>query len=431
MTFVIYSLLFSSILAFLSLVSIKKEQVLIYLIVFNVFFDVVGYLDESVGETAIIRASITYLIFIYYLYKRGFSIYIVSVFPVLFVFYTTLIIPLSDDLGKTIRVHLRVISYVIYMVLMYDLFRSKGISVKQIVDKFPIILFIYILYTFAANIFDLGNLYRNRSGVDLINTGDIVGDFLLQISLVFVLLPLYFFYNKNNTKKWLFLLLCSISLVFVFASGRRTAILVMIIGYLVFLFFYRNKSTGLKYLILLVLFGGISVSFFIGDIITRFESRNRGLSTEVIEQEARTREIPVAFDLVMSFEEPIHSLLGKDMYADYGLVPGAGVRRPLHTDYARVLYGMGIFGFVIYFGFLFNTFFQCYKSRNYYLTEDKDKLLYSTLMMLIIFKLSVTYTGGLHVISYNSLLFGLIGALLGYMKNSQYSGDQKYLSKDL
>ncbi len=419
MTALLYLLLFFSVLVFIYILERYGEKSIVYLIVFNVFYDVLGYLDDSVEATALIRAGITYFLFAYYFFKKGGKVKLVSLLPVIFIAYTTMIIILSGDISRTIRVHLRVITYFIFFVLMYDLYRTSNIKISDLLDKLPKVLSIYIIYTLFANIFNLGNLYKNRSGQDLINTGDIVGDFLLQISLAISLLPLYLYINNKIRKKWIYLILCSIALIFIFASGRRTAILVIIISYLVFLFFYKNKSAGLKYLALLLIFGGISVSIFINDIITRFESRNKGLSAEVIEQEARTREIPVAVDLVFSFDNPINSVFGKDMYADRGLVPNAGVLRPFHTDYARVLYGMGIIGFIIYFGFLFNILFKGWKLRNIKIPNDKDAILYSTLMMLIIFKLSVTYTGGLHVISYNALLFGTIGALMGYIKRQK------------
>lgn len=386
-------------------------------IVYNILFDVIGFIGDSL-LIALLRAASTYLFFLIYFLKRGVKVYPFTILPILFIIYTTLIIPLSSDIFGTIRVHTRVASYFIFMVIAYDYFKNVNPNIGRFTEKLPYVLVVYIAYTLLANVIDLGTLYdRSYDDESVIKTGDIVGDFLLQISAAIVLLPLFNYYTSRSTKKYVYYLLIGIAILFLLVSARRSAPLIIVIGYTVYFILYRNRLIKIKYLLIIGLLSSIMIITFSDEILLALEARGRqSFAIEDIEKEKRTLEVPYVSYLTFSFDDPLNSIFGQDMYADKGVLPNAPITRPLHTDYARVLYGTGIIGFVIYYSFLFSILLKSIGLRKQFIPWDKNKLHFTTAMQLIIFKLAISYTGGFHVISFNALLFGLLGGIVGYMQ---------------
>lgn len=388
-----------------------------YLLIYNICFDTIGYIGEISTLSALIRAGLMYCIFAIYLIKRNFPFYKFYVLPVIFIVYTSLLIPLSSDISGTFREHLRVVSYFIFMMIMYDYYKNIDFDLSSLFKKLPYILLVYIFYTSLANIFGLGNLYGTRrfGGQGDFQTGEIVGDFLLQVSLSIMLIPIFLYYEKRVKKRYFYIIISIFSAIFILLSVRRTAALIIVIGYFLFFAFYKNKTKAFKYLMFFAVASLTILSMYVDTIIGMYETRNRQLTVQSLEVEPRTLEYPVVNNIIFSFDDIKHSFFGKDLYADAGVVPGFHRARTLHTDYARILYGSGIIGLFIYICFITYTIGSIYKTRKIQLPNDSFKIHYATALMLILSKVSLSYTGGMHVISYNALLFGVLGGLLGYM----------------
>ncbi|WP_143072035.1 O-antigen ligase family protein [Dyadobacter koreensis] len=285
--------------------------------------------------------------------------------------------------------------------------------------SFSLVLVTYIVYTVAANVFKLGTMYSSKQDSDdSFQTGNIIGDFLLQFSFSVLLIPLIFFYN-NDKKYRIFYILCScITIPLLLVSTRRTSVLIIVAGYIIFLFFYKNKSTAILYSLLFSFAASLFVLNFSDTIVKRFEARADRLEVNSFEAEGRTLEYFVVSDLIFSFKDPLHSLFGKDIYAERGVLKTFYSERHLHTDYGKLLHGTGIIGFLLYILFIYTLVIISFRQRRYKINGDEYALHFSTIIMLIGCKVILSYTGGFHVISYNAMVFGTIGLILAIQKRS-------------
>lgn len=196
--------------------------------------------------------------------------------------------------------------------------------------------------------------------------------------------------------------------------------MIVVLGFCFFILFFNfRKKAFLHSLPVIAVFSLFTIIFW-GDIQSRYDARNREFSIEQIEEEGRTQEYFIVSEIVFSFSDPFFSWFGKDIYADKGVVPTMYAERVLHTDYGRVLHGMGIIGLFIYISFYIHMLINILLSKKKINTKiEVNSALYSSLLSLFFCKIVLLYVGGMHVISYNSLLFGFIMSLLGYINSKK------------
>jgi hypothetical protein len=288
--------------------------------------------------------------------------------------------------------------------------------------KSIIILIYFVGYIVYANIFSVGtSLYGGP--LASFKTGYIglqglyIPTFLIIQSLFLV--PVY-------QKKFFIILLSSLGTVIFFLILKRTNIVLLILGFIMWMY-YENKINKKYGIIFLVILGSILYVLFSSEIfMERITARSYRFSSEYsITQEGRYKENLFIWDQIS--DSPITLLWGsgevfndiETMSEEADFVSSRG--RQTHNSYARLLWSGGMLGLFLFL-FLYYKFWE--KIKLYY-SVSNSKTIYSTLyhlaLTLIIIRLINDFSSGITYLTFNAFFYFTIGALLriGYNNYKQ------------
>ena len=214
-------------------------------------------------------------------------------------------------------------------------------------------------------------------------------------------------------------MLVSLSSIIVLLSMRRTAIIMIVIAFFIYAIMGKKKNL-LKYSLYLCLIFVSAYPLYSGPLFSVLDARSDRFQRESIanevESESRYREILSVTYLIFSFHDYYYSFFGTEFLNSIGTYSSALYNMPsyriLHTDYAVILHGAGLFGILIYVIIILTLLkktFICIKVLGY----QHDL---SITLVILMSSLLVTFlSGGLINISYRITLFILIGGTMGLL----------------
>ncbi len=387
----------------------RFKKILLFIPIFIILIDILNYyfIPEGVGE--IFRAIVLYLVFLYFFVSKGGIVldyaYKGFLFFFFFVFFDALIN--SSNLFISISGSLSIFISTSYYLLSYSTFKHRtDISSFSIwFSVIPLLFFINLILFTTLGLGDpvygsnttirVGNLHHSR-----IYSGSLV------ILLSFVLM-------RYSKLKLLHSLLIYLLFVILLLSMRRTALLIIFLGLIIYLALYK-KTNVLKYLFLTFLFLILTFPFYKNQLNEVLEARGSRVSAneEALEEETRYLEVIVVTNKIFSFTDFAYSLFGTEFLNSIGTYSTPEIKMPndriLHTDYAVIIHGAGIIGFVLYIIFSLLLFNPMVKYIKYF--GFKNEITILTLMMFSTFLL-VTISGSILNITFRTMYFIIMGAL--------------------
>lgn len=340
-----------------------------------------------------------------------------------FLIYLFISIQFSSDFFTSLNYFIKVaITYMMFTIsykVIDDIPKFKGFLKVNFV-----LMGIFLGYISISNYLGIGESFYGDD--DELTTGYLGGMRLYQIILPLYLLPLlkYLNWNKNTKRIVLFIALITFIALPVI-SLRRTPTIAWLLGALFFFLFVKQRT---KYFLWGTVAAAILLVFtitFSDLLIQRFAVRQnkfeRVLSiNEITSKEDRFREYGAVINQIEG--DIITMFFGtKELFNtrnNYG--PGFYYNRRLHVDFTSLLFGGGVIGLTLYF---FIIFMQ-YKNISHYSNLRKFGFyskVYAIGMLLIPISLFIALTGGIESISYRSMLFIMLGAVYGVLKNSNKS----------
>ncbi len=225
---------------------------------------------------------------------------------------------------------------------------------------------------------------------------------------------------KGAFKTWLgsliFKVVIFLSILFTIIALKRIAIIALFVGYIIYMFQTKSIKKGLKNIGIILIFLFITAPLYFDVFKQRLEVR----PTEINELDEEQRY----FDIMIAFQDfktkgVKHALIGTEPFNTPGYF---GRTRQVHVDYANLLIGTGLIGLLIYLWIYFSIY---NKFRKLYIVIRKNQLyvnesnfnylkdLKGVFTAVLVASLIVSLSGGLHVITTRSILFTLLGGLLG------------------
>jgi hypothetical protein len=211
-----------------------------------------------------------------------------------------------------------------------------------------------------------------------------------------------------------------LSILFTIIALKRIAILALVIGYAIYILKTKSLKKGLQNMVVIFVFLLITAPIYFEVLKQRYEVR----PTEIEELDEEQRY----YDILNAFEDfktkgVKHALVGTEPFNTPGYF---GRTRQVHVDYANLLIGTGLLGLLLYLWIYFSIY---NKFRRYYKVIKRNRL-YSTVshykylndlsgvfLAILIASLIVSFSGGLHVITTRSILFTILGGLMGIIYN--------------
>jgi hypothetical protein len=285
--------------------------------------------------------------------------------------------------------------------------------------KFKILFWIVpLIYIFSAVIFSVFNLdapiYGESQTVHMgsglhhntIYTG------VLIISLYFVLI-------KESDNKLRDTILISVMAILILLSFRRTAIILLMVSYILFITMSKKQHL-FKYVMPSIILMIITYPLYDEHVDRFFEARgSRATFEHGIQSESRFIEMRVINEKILNSEDLKYFFFGMEFLNSQGTyfswrfpVPFS---RPLHSDYSVVLHGSGIVGILLYFFLLVSILYKLIRYVKLYGLKNDVSIMLTVLTFILIL---VTFSGSILSITFRTSLFLFIGSLMRIADNA-------------
>lgn len=273
-------------------------------------------------------------------------------------------------------------------------------------------LLLHLLNIAIANIFQLGTSdYLDETFYFGAGRVNITKNILV---LVFMMPATLLFVRKYRKVVIVFYL---VALLITMVGIKRSVLISAVAGVVTYLavkqrFTLLIRTTlvsGALFLIIILIFPGFTDLFR-----SRFEARGERveLSEETMETEGRLSEIKAVAG-AWSSGSFRHKLVGSEVFNDRLFFNS---KRMLHTDYMIILNGSGLIGFVLWF----YLFVRLIKEKNRYYRALGNHILFRELNALfwvfLAAQLVLSVSGTVYAIELRSLIFLVLGAILGVMR---------------
>jgi len=339
-----------------------------------------------------------------------------SKFIFAFLLYTGLLIPFSSNPGASFGSYFKILLSMFMFILGNNIMTNSG-DLKKTQVYFLAGALIICLQLVISNVFNLKNEGVSSYNDELITIGGGLVDnakSLCFIALTFPILFLQRLSSKLTTILWVTIVFSIITFLLYF---NRSAILGVIVGYVVILFYLRKRAKISK-IILVTILAFIIVGNFLGPVLNNLFNE-RVLERDVT-QESRAMELEVVWGNLTTM--PLHEILfGKEIYNSDFINFGRDLYhgRQLHIDYDVLVIGSGLTGLLLYLGIIFSIYKTVIRYGRYLKEDVIYKILKPVVIAFIFASLIISYGGGIETIGFRSIFFLICGGILGILRNRE------------
>jgi hypothetical protein len=307
--------------------------------------------------------------------------------------------------------------YIYNKVVITSLMFVVGFQTFNQPDKFFWLLRVIMVSLF---IMELYFLYSNFSGLgrktyldDSVLFGE-SGVNLTKAMVIFLLIvPIFLRVETNQRLKVIVLVLFFLGILIVFLGMKRSAILAMGFGFLIYVLLTPYKSRLIQFLPVVLIIVLVASPFYLPIIEKRFESRQQRVSMsykQLQESETEGRMLEVQFTVEESLDAGIDRLLfGFDIFLKKDF---KGHKRMLHVDYMNMLGGAGVIGLFFFVFIYFKIFQLANRIRKKLGNHIEVNEMFATLCALLGVQAFLSIGGTMQGVNLRGYILFLLGALL-------------------
>jgi hypothetical protein len=406
---------------------IRLERNIVYsLPLISIVFEIIQSFIGSESKIMAVRDHGFFLIILFLVIKYfkpafRFNSYLI----ILMAYFLTLL--LLDDL-KLFQYNYFVRSFDAKMLLPLAFIFSLSYENIQMLNKRMLWThYLFVVSIVIFSIFGIGeDQYGGGSGF---KTGTFTFDKIYIGSFLLIVSPLIYNELKGKLLRKSYLIIGILTFIILVLSVRRTAVVIVLIGALVYIYYYKDHiSKIVLYLTIFITVLLVSFPLYQEILIKQLSARSKEFLSdrsmiEVLQGEMRYYETIAVWRERLFNPETKLMLFGESLFDSKGKYARGVLRdRPIHLDINTVLHGSGIIGLLLFIGFyvqLYRQFIR-YKPRVNY---SENKLLVYAFNGMYISNLFLLFSGGMTVITFNLITSLYMGGILGYFRylaNSQY-----------
>jgi hypothetical protein len=250
------------------------------------------------------------------------------------------------------------------------------------------------------------SFYTGGAGVGITN----------QLALILLTYPFLFRrrFKIPVYQRWFIYLIGFLSVVFIFLAMKRAAIVSLLAGALIYLYFTQSRIRFIRYFIAIVILFYLILPFFQTILTERYNARMKQM--ENIENEARYQEF---IYILKEFRNADlnQKLFGKELF---NTGPSFGKKyfhtnRMIHSDMVGFFYGAGLIGILLYLAIYYLIFRDGLKYRRLLKRDPLDRELFA-IYFAILFATFLISASGSGTIGERCLVFLYLGAVSGVAK---------------
>jgi|WetSurMetagenome_2_1015567.scaffolds.fasta_scaffold00144_14 hypothetical protein len=387
---------------------VRYASIILILLSFVIELNMLSFSDRSKILSVLYGLFIVLYLFIFTMFRLRFP----SAVKVLLIFivYLSFLSFFSSNKVVTYNYMAKFTFGLLYFVTGYNFFYRKE-DIRMLGQSALVVLTIGLVIAFYNNFIQQGiSLYDN----------DFFGQSLATTYNTFAILiciMLVFSFNYSPRQIYYSVFLAFLTLILLFLVFKRSPLLILILAASTTLLFnadlFKVNSKMRRSLVLILLILIISYPFYEKKLSENLHVRQAAFQSK-IEEQPRYKENLGVFQKIS--DDPVSLLFGTgEVFNSKGQIIYRD--RMLHTDYANILWGGGVVGFVVYFGFFINLLVVYIKTKR---KSRKSAMLNDVSFAGIIIvqsyfacALSQAWTS----ISVMSLVMVVCGATYGYIRN--------------
>ncbi len=322
----------------------------------------VGDIEPRGIHLGTIRGGVLLLFCIFFIVKR-FPLNEVNLFILFFLLYLLILILFSDNPLSSLYSYINVvISTMMFSVGYYYIRTLDDLrNLNTILVVTTTIICIYLVYT---NLFSVGiSTYLDGT----FYTGVVNVNITKILAAILITFPSIYLFKKTNDK--LTIAIFVLSLIFIILGLKRSALLSVVTGTIIYMLLSYQKTRILKAATILASLLILLSPIYLDTLLDRYEKRERAIQATLDPKQSaemridRIGEFMHVVDIMRS-EDFYTKLFGKNLFNIVDVIEGFGGKgRVLHVDYSVYLYGSGVVGL-----FLFLSLYLVihYEKQKYY-----------------------------------------------------------------
>ncbi len=383
------------------------------ILIFNILVDVFSLFFDKGGISAIVRALTIYSFVIYIIinYYRKNS---VCSYIYFYIIYSFLLVFFSSSFYISFRVYLQICASLLMYPLGFYLIKTI-VHLKKLTKPIIIIMVIMIINAIICSVSGIGGSYGNEQ---ILAAGSLSGHSFNSSVYVLLLLPLLMGFTNNIQKNAIYMILGLVLFVMLVLNLTRIAILAVLAGFLIEIFFWPRKRKILLPLFIIGIILVIVYYNYANIIHDQINIRAERFTAVSYKTEMRYLETVSIWKGLLSFENPLNSFFGTEFMNSVGnYADGSFGPRQIHIDYNLIAHGSGLFGLTIYL-LIYYKAFVFYKKNNKFLPPYYTyQILKPIYLALLIVPLILSISGQMYAITFRSFSFLFLGAIAGIINN--------------
>lgn len=392
----------------------KKQEFIIWLPLFYVILESGFSFFSTLSILTFIRPIVFFFMFLYFI--RSFVISGLTKNILYFLSYSFLLIFLSTEILYSLKGYTQVFISMMCFPLGYIYFNSY-LKIQALNKTFLYIILFSVISSVIGYIFGIGKSFDYDVTMEE-SVGILGSSGLYSAAIGIGILPFLFKTNENRFVRWILFISSLVVYIFILLNVRRTAIFIPIVGLLTYALFTPKKSKVINGIIIGSAIILLSSPLYIDKLITRYNVRaNKGrFDEDFYKTEMRYIENVQLVEELYQFEEPVRIIfgVGNNIFAE-NISDSQKARRMYHTDVAKLVSGVGLMGFFLYL-LIYLKLFKLIKN----VPNKKEFLEYkATAWGLFFISVFVSLNGSITLVTFRSINFLLLGAILGYVKSEK------------
>jgi O-antigen ligase len=295
-----------------------------------------------------------------------------------------------------------------------------GLQTFNTMNKFKLLLRVIVI---ALILQELYFLYSNVTGIgkksymdDSILFGETGVNMTKAMVIFLITIPVFLRIEENTRWRLIALIIFFIGIVIVLFGMKRSAILAMLFGFLIYILFTPFKSRVIQFLPIVLIVAIVTSPLYFPIIEKRFESRQQRVSMsykQLKESESEGRLLEIQFTIEDALEEGSGRLFfGFDLFLkkDFN-----GHKRMLHVDYMNMLGGAGILGLALFLFLYFKIAELMWRIRD---RMRKNKIiieLFATGFALLAVQAFLSVGGTMQGVNLRGYILFILGGILSVM----------------
>lgn len=399
---------------------IKKYREFIILIpLINILVDCFTFTAEAGSVFAIWRGLIQYGFFLVVLIK-GVNLKPISKLIFALMGYWLVLVLMSSKLDVSFRVYSAVCLSLIMFPVGYSCIKTFK-DLTRLYKWLIAVLIVFCGYSVLSNFTEIGYTQYMKGNRDVIGVGWADAQ-LYSASFIIVLYPLLS--RVVSLNKLLINGLMVFAFLILVISLRRSAVAIVLLGYIMF-FFQMGKLRGLlKYVIPVAI---LVVGLFVGfeeQIMERVALREDKFSSEYdVTEEKRYFETILVWTDIAEYDSFFDVLFGKELFNSRGNYGGGALgERVIHIDYNLIAHGSGIIGLILYlaiYGMIISESLKLSSVLKKYglYSNENIRALHAMIITFAVMSFVVGLSGQLATPTFRVITFLHLGASFSILRN--------------